>query len=267
MRLTLANARLLESKKDVAGAARVVDALYRDHPLILGVVRGAVDFHVRNQQPAEAIDILLDAAKRARTDLAAQFTLESARIATEAGQFDRARALLTGLLSADPLRAEYLTAMADTYLQAKDDRGFRDYQLASIRLLKQSQLTPAERIARIATIRRSLIPALDRMKDSAGAVDQYIEVIDSYPEDERSPKKLRPTPWRMARPRGWWRSIAKPLRRRRSIIAGLSCSGASKRDRRLSGGHRRLRAWHQGAAGSRGRARSERPAGRAADAV
>ena len=70
MRLTLANARLLESKKDIAGAAHVVDALYRDHPLILGVVRGAVDFHVRNRQPAEAIDILLDAAKHATPDLA-----------------------------------------------------------------------------------------------------------------------------------------------------------------------------------------------------
>jgi Tfp pilus assembly protein PilF len=189
MRLTLAYAWLLESKKDIAGAARVVDALYRDHPLILGVVRGAVDFHVRNKQPTEAIEILLGAAKRATADLASQFTLESARIATGAGQFDRARALLAGLLTADPLRAEYLTAMADTYLQAKDDGGFRDYQLATIQRLKQSQLTPAERIERIATVRRSLIPALDRLKDSAGAVDQYIEVVDSYPEDEALTKE------------------------------------------------------------------------------
>ena len=189
MRLTLAHARLLESKKDTAGAARVVDALYRQNPLILGVVRGAVDLHVRNRQPGEAIDILLDASKRARADLAAQFTLESARIATGAGQFDRARALLAGLLSADPLRAEYLTAMADTYLQAHDDRGFRDYQLATIERLKQSQLAPAERIERLATVRRSLIPALDRLKDSAGAVDQYIEVVNSYPEDEALTKE------------------------------------------------------------------------------
>jgi Tfp pilus assembly protein PilF len=189
MRLTLAHARLLESKKDIAGAARVADALYRDHPLILGVLRGVVDFHVRNHQPAEAIEILLDASQHARADLAAQFTLESARIATEAAQFDRARTLLTGLLSADPLRAEYLTAMADTYLQAKDDPGFRDYQIATIQRLQQSQLTPAERIARIATVRRSLIPALVRLKDSAGAVDQYIEVVDSYPEDEALTKE------------------------------------------------------------------------------
>jgi Tfp pilus assembly protein PilF len=189
MRLTLDYARLLESKKDVAGAARMADALYREHPLILGVVRGVVDFHVRNRQPAEAIEILLDASKRARADLAASFTLEAARIATKAGQFDRARTLLTGLLSADPLRAEYLTAMADTYLQAKDDPGFRDYQLAAIQRLKQSQLAPAERVERIATVRRSLIPALDRLKDSAGAVEQYIEVVDSYPEDEALTKE------------------------------------------------------------------------------
>ncbi len=189
MRLTLAGARRLESKQDIAGAARVVADLYRDHPLILGVVRGAVDFHVRNKQPAEAIDLLLEAAKRARADLAAQFTLESVHIATEARQFDRARTLLAGLLAADPLRAEYLTAMADTYLQAQDDRGFRDYQLATIQRLKQSPLTPAERIGRIATIRRSLIPALDRLNDNAGAVDQYIEVIDSYPEDEALTKE------------------------------------------------------------------------------
>jgi cellulose synthase operon protein C len=189
MRLTLAHARLLESKKDTAGAASVVDAMYRQNPLILGVVRGAVDLHVRNGQPEEAIDILLEASKRARVDLAAQFTLESARIATGAGQFDRARTLLAGLLSADPLRADYLTATADTYLQAHDDRGFRDYQLATIERLKQSQLAPAERIERLATVRRSLIPALDRLKDSAGAVDQYIEVVNSYPEDEAFTKE------------------------------------------------------------------------------
>jgi len=43
---------------------------------------------------------------------------------------------------------------------------------------------PAQRVERIAVIRRSLIPALDRLKDYAGAVAQYIEVVNSYPEDE-----------------------------------------------------------------------------------
>ena len=189
MRLTLANVRLYEGKKEIAQAARVVDALYRDHPLILGVVRGAVDFHVRNRQYTEAIAELMDASRHARADLSAQFTLEAARDATEAGQFDRARTLLGGLLSTDPLQAEYLTAMGDTYLRAKDDTGFRDYQLATIQQLQRSKLSPAERLERIATIRRSLIPALDRLKDYAGAVDQYIEVVNRYPEDEALTKE------------------------------------------------------------------------------
>ncbi len=189
MRLTLERARLLESKKDIAGAARVIDTLYRDHPLILGVIRGAADFHVRNHQPDPAIELLLDAAGHARTGLAAQFTLEAARVATEAGQTDRARTLLGRLLAADPVRTEYLTAMADTYLRVKDDRGFRDFQLAAIQRLKQSPLTPAQRVERIAAVRRSLVPALDRLKDAAGAVDQYIEVLNTYAEDEALAKE------------------------------------------------------------------------------
>ena len=32
-------------------------------------------------------------------------------------------------------------------------------------------------------MRRDLIPALNRLGDYAGAVDQYIELIDAYPED------------------------------------------------------------------------------------
>jgi tetratricopeptide (TPR) repeat protein len=190
MRLTFASARLLESKKDIAGAARVVDTLYRDHPLILGVLRGAVDFHVRNRQPVQAMDLLLDASKHARADLAAQFTLEAARIATGAGQFDRARTLLTTLQHTDPLRAEYFAAMADIYLRAKDDAGFRDYQIAVIQTLKQASLPPSERTERIATIRRSLVPAFDRLRDAAGAVDQYIQVLNSYPEDEALTKEV-----------------------------------------------------------------------------
>jgi predicted Zn-dependent protease len=184
MRLTLATARLYEAKKDIAAAAKILDALYRDNPLILGVIRGVVDFHVRNRQSTEAIGVLLAAAKQARPDLGSQFTLEAARIATNDGRFDQARALLTTLLGADPYRPEYLAAMAETYLRAKDDRGFRDYELAIIEQLKSSPFPAAERIARISTVRRSLIPALDRLADYPGAVAQYIELIDNYPEDE-----------------------------------------------------------------------------------
>ncbi len=189
MRLTLDLARLYESKKDLVRAGATVDALYRANPAILGVVRGAVDFHVRNQQYAAAIAILLEAAGRARPDYAGQFTLEAAHTATDAGEFNQARSILGGLLAADPYRPEYLSAMADTYLRAQDDRGFRDYQLYAIGRMKQSGLPPATETAAIAGMRRSLIPVLTRMGDFAGATEQYIEVLNRYPEDETLTKE------------------------------------------------------------------------------
>ncbi len=184
MRLTLALVRLDEGRKDIAAAARTADALWRGNPDILGVIRGVTDFHVRNQQPAEAIAILLDSAKRARADLARQFSFEAARIATDAGGFAQARELLSKLLAADPYDAGYLAAMADTYLRAKDDAGYRDFILGTIAALAKSPLVPAEKTGRIAALRRTLIPALTRMGDPEGAVQQYIAVIDNFPDDQ-----------------------------------------------------------------------------------
>src|SRR5260370_15623745 len=79
--------------------------------------------------------------------------------------------------------------MVDRDLRVKGGRGFRDFHLAAIQRLKQSPLTPAQRVERIAAGRRRLVAALDRLKDAAGAVDQYIEVLNSYPEDEALAKE------------------------------------------------------------------------------
>src|SRR5262249_23170452 len=49
---------------------------------------------------------------------------------------------------------------------------------------RKANLAAAERKSRIAALRRGLIPALTATKDYAGAVDQYIELINGYPEDE-----------------------------------------------------------------------------------
>jgi Tfp pilus assembly protein PilF len=184
MRLRLALMRFFEAQNNVAAAAHTVDALWHERPLILGVVRAAVDFHVRNKQPDAAVGILRDAAAHAQPEYRDRFTLEVAGVATDAGHYEQARELLKTLLAADPYRTEYLSAQAGTWLRSGDDKAFRDFQLATIRALKQSPLTPAERTARIATLRRALIPALTRLRDFAAAVDQYIEVVDSYPEDE-----------------------------------------------------------------------------------
>jgi len=90
---------------------------------------------------------------------------------------------LTTLLTAFPYDGQYLAAMADTYAQARDDRGLRQFYLDKIALFRNAPFSGDERKTRTATLRRGLVAALTRMKDYASAVDQYIELINNFPED------------------------------------------------------------------------------------
>ena len=179
MRLRLGLARFHEGQGQAAQGAQVIDAVYRENPAILGVVRAAVDYHWRNKNTKRAVDVLEEAARRAETGYRQQFTLEAARKATEAGDYARASGFTAKLLEAEPGRAEYIAAMADTFARQGDDRGLRAFYDAKIR-----ELTAARATEQIAAMRRALIPALTRMKDFSGGVDQYIEILNRYPEDE-----------------------------------------------------------------------------------
>lgn len=172
-----------ESHQDAAAAARTVDDLYKNHPTVLGVVRTAVEYYWRNKDPKRAINVLTQAAAKAQPEYRDPFTLEAARKATETGDTGRARTLLATLIKSDPFRQEYVAAMADTYARQGDDKGLRDFYNERLKVVQQSSLAAGEKIERAAAIRRGLIPVLTRMKDYAGAVDQYIEILNRYPDD------------------------------------------------------------------------------------
>ncbi|MGO9442522.1 MAG: tetratricopeptide repeat protein [Terriglobales bacterium] len=184
LQLRYALIRLYEGRKDFLSAQKNVEALYRENPKILGVVRSTVDFYWRTKNYAQAISVLLQAARDAYPDLSLQFTYEAARKSTEAKQYAQARDLLAQLLKDSPYNGEYLAAMADTYAQAGDDQGLKQFYTEKIALFRSASLPGDARKAGIATLRRGLIPALTRTKDYAGAVDQYIELINSFPEDD-----------------------------------------------------------------------------------
>ena len=184
IRLRLQLARLYESHKDIAAARRTVEAVYTEDPAILGVVRATVDFYSRNQLPDQAINVLQHAAASANPSLKTQFTLEAARKATQAKEFARAREILQPLLQSDAFNAEYLAALADTWAQAGDDRALRDFYTATIEQIKRAPIAAAERETRTAGLRRGLIPALTRLGDFAAATDQYIELLNHFPEDQ-----------------------------------------------------------------------------------
>jgi cellulose synthase operon protein C len=184
LELRYALVRLYESRKDFAAAQKNIEALYRENPKILGVVRSTVDFYGQMKLQQQAIDVLLQAAKDAYPALSTQFTYEAARKETEARQFQQARDLLTGLLKDSPYNGEYLAAMADTYAEAGDDHGLEQFYNHEIASLRTAPLPADARKTEIATLHRGLIPALTRMNNYSGAVDQYIELINNFPEDD-----------------------------------------------------------------------------------
>ena len=184
IQLLYALARFYESKKDFAAAQRNIEALYQANPKILGVVRSTVDFYWRVKFYPQAIAVLRQAAKDAYPQLSTQFTFEAARKCTEAKDFQQARTLLDGLLKDSPYDSQYLAAMADTYAREADAQGLKQFYLDKIALFRNAPLGADDRKSRIATLRRGLIPALTQLKDYPGAVDQYIELINNYPEDE-----------------------------------------------------------------------------------
>jgi Flp pilus assembly protein TadD len=176
--------RLYEGRKDFASAQRNSEVLYRENPKILGVVRATVDFDWRVKRYPQGLEVLQQASRDAYPELGKKFAFEAARKATESRQFSLARDLLAPLLKQSPYDSEYLAALADTYAQAGDPQGLKQFYLDEIAQFKGAPLSDDDRRTRIAALRRGLIPALTQLQDYPGAVEQYIEILNNFPDDE-----------------------------------------------------------------------------------
>jgi tetratricopeptide (TPR) repeat protein len=176
--------RHLEGRNQIASAKQEVAELYEENPTILGVVRASVDFYWRNKSFKQAIDVLIEAAAAAQPAYRQQFTFEAARKATDSGDYQQARTLLAGLEKDDPFNSEYLAATGDTYAREGNDAGLRDFYQAKLKEISSAPFSADERTEKIAGLRRGLIPVLTRLKDYAGAMDQYIEIVNRYADDE-----------------------------------------------------------------------------------
>ena len=184
LQLRYALVRLYESRGELDAARQTLDAVYAENPRILGVVRQTADYYWRHKQGREAIAVLTRAASQSYPALKKQFTFEAAIKSTQIADYVQARELLEPLLADDPFNADYLAAVADSYALARDDGSLRDFYKSTIDAMRGARISADERTRRIAGLRRGLIPALARLNDHAGAIDQYIEIVNRYPDDE-----------------------------------------------------------------------------------
>jgi tetratricopeptide (TPR) repeat protein len=177
-------AHSLESHDDIVDAVRIIENVYVANPRLLGVVRATTDFYAHTNRPARAIATLLEAAKLATSPLSRDFTLEAATRANEANDTAQARALGLALLAQTPYDLRVLDVIATSYARAHDDAGLKQFYLGRLDAVRTaSGLTPDARKQDIALLRRGLIPAMSRLKDFSGAIDQYIALLSAFPED------------------------------------------------------------------------------------
>jgi len=182
----------MRAKGDAAAAGRAVEELYRENPAILGVVRATVDFYWRNRCPLRRSG-RWSKPRAPRTLPCAGASRWKRRTKRPNRETLRARReLATTLIGQEPLNAETISAMANVYARQGDDRGLRAFYEEKIGALRGDRLAPAERTSRIAELRRSLLPVLTRQKDYAAAMDQYIEILKSYPEDDELVREAGP---------------------------------------------------------------------------
>jgi tetratricopeptide (TPR) repeat protein len=166
-----------------AAAAEEVESIYRQHGKILGVVRATVDFDWSHERKTQAVTVLLDSAEIAYPELKQQFQLESGRKLTELGDYPRSKKLLEPLLSQKPLDAAIEAALADNYARSGDQAGLASFYRAELAALKSSVLVGGEKAMRLAQLRRGMIGAATLLGNWGDAVDQYVELINSYPGD------------------------------------------------------------------------------------
>ncbi|MGD0680994.1 MAG: hypothetical protein ABR990_02995, partial [Terracidiphilus sp.] len=110
-------------QRNSAEAAAEVEAIYREHGKVLGVVRATVDYDWAHERKPQAVTVLLDSANASYPELKQQFQLEAARKLTELGEYPRAKQILDPLLSQKPLDAAIEAALADNYARSGDQAG------------------------------------------------------------------------------------------------------------------------------------------------
>jgi cellulose synthase operon protein C len=170
-------------QRNAPAAAQEIEAIYREHGKILGVVRATVDYDWDHDRKQQAVSVLLESAQLSYPELKNRFQLEAARKLTDLGDYAKSRTLLAALLNDKPLDPGYEAAMADNLARANDSAGLETFYRSQLDLVRQSSLHRDEKQQRTGELRRGMIAASTQLGNFNDAVDQYIELINAYPDD------------------------------------------------------------------------------------
>jgi tetratricopeptide (TPR) repeat protein len=174
----------LLQKRNSAAAMAEVDAAYREHGRMLGVVRATANYDWSHERRTQAVAVLLEAADAAYPELKQNLRLEAAGKLTEMAEYPRARKLLEELLNQSPMDAGIESALADNYARSGDQAGLAAFYQAELEKLQGAALERGEKAARVAQLRRGMMTAAAQLGHWSEAVEEYIELMNASPGDE-----------------------------------------------------------------------------------
>jgi len=173
----------LKEQHNPSAAAGEIESIYRDHRTVLGVVRATVDFDWNHEQRPRAVAVLLESADAAYPEMKRKLQLEAARKLTELSEYSRAKTLLETLLTQKPIDTETETALTDNYARSGDAAGLAAFYRAELSAVQAAAMERTGKKERVAQLRRGTISADTQLGDWSEARDQYVELINAYPED------------------------------------------------------------------------------------
>lgn len=176
-------AAFLERHGQVDQAIGMIDKLVADFPTNAGIVEESAQFYWRAGLSDRALDLYKRTLARAQGPNRRALTLQYARRQSDAGKLADAEATLRAFYNENRSDAEVFSELAKTLGAENKMAELAALYQESFKDVRESGLEGDEAKARIAELHASLIRTLTSLGKFEDAVDQYIEIVNLFPED------------------------------------------------------------------------------------
>jgi tetratricopeptide (TPR) repeat protein/lipopolysaccharide biosynthesis regulator YciM len=177
MRYQLQLAAFLERHKQVDGAISIIDKLVAAYPTNVGVIEEAARFYWRAGLGDRALDLYKRSLAKAQGPNRRSLVLQLARRQSDAGRLADAEATLRAYYNENRDDGEIFGELARNLGAQNKLEPLAELYRAAFKDAKESG------VGDILTLREGMIKTLDSLGKFQDAVDQYIEIINLYPEN------------------------------------------------------------------------------------
>ncbi len=175
-------AAFLERKNQVDAALGVIDKLVADYPTNVGVVEESAKFYWRAGMVDRSLDLYKRTLARAQGANVRSITLQLARRQFQANRLDDAEKTLRVFYGENRTDTEVFGELAKTLGAANKLNELAELYKSGLKDVKEAGGENANE--QVAELRLGMIKTLNAQAKFQDAVDQHIEIINTFPEDE-----------------------------------------------------------------------------------